>query len=245
MSEFVDEPPKEEVDDEVAAMFDLSKKKKKKKKKVVEEDAENVEGNASGDVGGDANTTTAKSSSSSAGSELTSPTYSYGDMLSRVYGLLHDNNPELRMKRKFQIKTPQLARVGTKKTVWSNFADICGAMHRSPDHVFQFMMAELGTEGSIDGAQRLVIRGKFVPKYIESLLRKYIGEYVTCHMCRSFTTTLKRDPTSRLYFVSCTPPEGTNEKGGCGSSRSVAQIRAGYHAQTRADRRALRNAPAK
>ena len=26
------------------------------------------------------------------------------------------------------------------------------------------MMAELGTEGSIDGNKRLVIRGKFVPK---------------------------------------------------------------------------------
>jgi translation initiation factor 2 subunit 2 len=37
-------------------------------------------------------------------------------------------------------------------------------MRRSPEHVFQFMMAELGTEGSIDGNQRLVIRGKFVPK---------------------------------------------------------------------------------
>jgi translation initiation factor 2 beta subunit (eIF-2beta)/eIF-5 len=37
-------------------------------------------------------------------------------------------------------------------------------MKRNPDHVFQFMMAELGTEGSIDGTQRLVIRGKFVPK---------------------------------------------------------------------------------
>jgi translation initiation factor 2 beta subunit (eIF-2beta)/eIF-5 len=37
-------------------------------------------------------------------------------------------------------------------------------MGRSSDHVFQFMMAELGTEGSIDGNKRLVIRGKFVPK---------------------------------------------------------------------------------
>lgn len=37
-------------------------------------------------------------------------------------------------------------------------------MKRNPDHVFQFMMAELGTEGSIDGNKRLVIRGKFVPK---------------------------------------------------------------------------------
>ena len=37
-------------------------------------------------------------------------------------------------------------------------------------------------QGSIDGTQRLVIRGKYVPKYIESLLRKYIVEYVTCQV---------------------------------------------------------------
>lgn len=37
-------------------------------------------------------------------------------------------------------------------------------MRRNSDHVYQFMMAELGTEGSIDGNKRLVIRGKFVPK---------------------------------------------------------------------------------
>ncbi len=80
-------------------------------------------------------------------------------------------------------------------------------MRRSPDHVFQFMMAELGTEGSIDGNQRLVIRGKFVPRYIESLLRKYVGEYVICQMCRSYNTTLKRDQTSRLYFVECVPAD--------------------------------------
>ena len=113
--------------------------------------------------------------------------------------------------------------VGTKKTLWVNFSEICKTMRRNPDHLFQFMMAELGTEGSIDGNQRLVIRGKFVPKYIESLLRKYIGEYVTCQMCRSFNTALSRDSVSRLYFVQCQD---------CGSTRSVAQIRA--------DRRAAR-----
>jgi translation initiation factor 2 subunit 2 len=54
--------------------------------------------------------------------------------------------------------------VGTKKTLWVNFQEICKMMKRNPEHVFQFMMAELGTEGSIDGNARLVIRGKFVPK---------------------------------------------------------------------------------
>ncbi|CAN0417297.1 unnamed protein product, partial [Laminaria digitata] len=119
------------------------------------------------------------------------------------------------------------------QTLWANFQDICQLMKRQPEHVFSFVVAELGTEGSIDGNQRLVLRGKYVPKYIESLLRKYIVEYVTCQMCRSPNTTLTRDPVSRLFFVHCQD---------CGSSRSVAPIRSGFHAQTRADRRALRNA---
>ena len=106
-------------------------------------------------------------------------------------------------------------------------------MQRSPEHVYQFFMAELGTEGSIDGNQRLIIRGKYVPKYIESLLRKYVVEYVTCEMCRSPNTDLQRDGASRLYFLHCRD---------CGSSRSVAPIRSGYHATSRADRRAARNA---
>ena len=98
--------------------------------------------------------------------------YTYEDMLDRVMGILHAQNPDLIEKKRRTMKPPQLTRVGTKKTLWVNFQEICTMMQRSPQHVFQFFMAELGTEGSIDGNQRLVIRGKYVPKYIESLLRK-------------------------------------------------------------------------
>lgn len=61
--------------------------------------------------------------------------------------------------------------VGTKKTLWVNFQEICKMMRRSSEHVYQFMMAELGTEGSIDGNQRLVIRGKFVPKVVPTRVK--------------------------------------------------------------------------
>ena len=159
--------------------------------------------------------------------------YTYEDMLDRVMGILHAQNPDLIEKKRRTMKPPQLTRVGTKKTLWVNFQEICTMMQRSPQHVFQFFMAELGTEGSIDGNQRLVIRGKYVPKYIESLLRKYIVEYVTCQMCRSPNTELTRDSGSRLHFCKCRD---------CGSSRSVAPISSGYHATSRADRRAARNA---
>merc|ERR1712238_342976 len=159
--------------------------------------------------------------------------YTYSDLLDRVVNILHSNNPDLIEKKPRNMKPPQLPRVGTKKTLWVNFQEICTMMQRSPEHVFQFFMAELGTEGSIDGNQRLVIRGKYVPKYIESLLRKYIVEYVTCQMCRSPNTELVKDSSTRLQFCHCND---------CGSSRSVAAIRSGYHATSRADRRAARNA---
>jgi len=159
--------------------------------------------------------------------------YSYDELLDRVIKILHEHNPDLVEKKRRNMKPPQLTRVGTKKTLWVNFQEICTMMQRNPEHVFQFFMAELGTEGSIDGNQRLVIKGKYLPKYIESLLRKYIVEYVTCRMCRSPNTELKKDSGTRLYFCQCKD---------CGSSRSVAQIRSGYHATSRADRRAARNA---
>jgi translation initiation factor 2 subunit 2 len=206
----------DKVDDELAAMFDLKQKKKKKKKSSSK--------SSDGAAGAAAETGTLQ--------EGDRPPYTYGELLKRVTTHMTLNNPDFFQRAKITIKPPQLMRVGTKKTLWTNFQDICNTMRRNADHVFQFMMAELGTEGSIDGNRRLVIRGKFVPKYIESLLRKYIIEYVSCTLCKSFDKTdLTRDSTSRLYFLHCD---------NCGSSRSVAPIRSGYHAQTRADRRALR-----
>ena len=229
----------EEEEADVAAMLDLSKKKKKKKKKTSE--------SKSGDGGGgDAKISEAELSAQgallaeqdAAQDVVEDPhdqkaNYKYEDLLSRVVDLLQANNPNLVDKKKRNIKPPQLTLLSSKKTLWINFQEICSMMQRSPDHVYAFFMAELGTEGSIDGNQRLIIRGKYVPKYIESLLRKYVVEYVTCEMCRSPNTELKKDPSTRLYMLHCND---------CGSSRSVQTIRSGYHATSRADRRAARNA---
>lgn len=165
--------------------------------------------------------------------EDTKANYSYADLLDRVVDLLHANNPDLVEKKRTRIKPPQLQMIGSRKTLWVNFQEICSMMQRDPQHVYSFLMAELGTEGSIDGNERLIIRGRYLPKYIESLLRKYVIEYVTCEMCRSPNTDLIKDQGSRLYFCNCRD---------CGSKRSVATVRTGYHATSRADRRAARNA---
>merc|ERR1712137_1385058 len=113
--------------------------------------------------------------------------------------------------------------------MWANFLQACQAMRRQPQHLMSYVLTELATEGSLDGNQRLVMKGRFTPKHIESLLKKYINEYVTCHMCRVPDTTLTRDSMTRLFFLQCDS---------CGSRRSVAPIKAGYHATSRSDRRA-------
>lgn len=70
----------------------------------------------------------------------------------------------------------QVAREGTKKTVFTNFMDMCRAMNRQQEHVSAYLLAELGTSGNLDGQQRLIIKGRFLPKSFETVLRRYVNE---------------------------------------------------------------------
>ncbi|QDZ19686.1 subunit beta of eukaryotic translation initiation factor 2 [Chloropicon primus] len=204
------------------ADFDLSlkKKKKKKKKKVrteedsaaLKEELENAEASAS---------------ASATGSGLpwdgSDRDYTYEELLDRVFGILRKFNPELTgEKRRTVMKPPQVLREGTKKTVFVNFMELCKAMHRQPDHVLNYMMGELGTSGSLDGQQRLIVKGRFLPKAFEGVLRRYVNEYVLCHACKSPDTLLDKDNTTRLYVLSCQH---------CGARRSVSTMKQGFVAQ--------------
>ena len=148
--------------------------------------------------------------------------YTYQELLSRVFRTLRAQNPALSGdKKKYTMVPPVVQRDGSKKTVFANVLEICKRMHRQPDHVIQYLFTELGTVGSVDGSQRLVIRGRFQPKQIENVLRRYIVEYVTCKTCRSPNTLLTKE--NRIYFMTCEA---------CGSQRSVSAIKTGFQAQT-------------
>ena len=71
---------------------------------------------------------------------------------------------------------PQVAREGTKKTVFTNFLELCKTMNRQLEHVQAFLLAELGTSGNLDGQSRLVVKGRFLPKAFEGVLRRYVNE---------------------------------------------------------------------
>jgi len=160
--------------------------------------------------------------------------YLYEELLQRVFNIMLEKNPDMVAgeKRKFVMKPPQVVRVGTKKSSFVNFTDICKLLHRQPKHLLAFLLAELGTSGSIDGNSQLIIKGRFQQKQIENVLRRYIKEYVTCHTCRSPDTILQKD--TRLYFLQCET---------CHSRCSVASIKTGFQAVTgkRAQLRAKAN----
>ncbi|VDN05754.1 unnamed protein product [Thelazia callipaeda] len=160
------------------------------------------------------------------------PDYTYEQLLELVFGIMRERNPDLAAgeNKKFMMKPPQVARAGSKKTAFANFSEICRLLKRQPKHVLQFLLAELGTTGSIDGNSCLIVKGRFQQKHIESVLRKYIKEYVTCHTCRSSETELTKD--TRLFFLECKT---------CGSRCSVTAIKSGFTAMV-GKRAALRRA---
>lgn len=159
--------------------------------------------------------------------------YPYEGLLDRIYSNIRECNPELTGEKKRTIlKPPQVAREGTRKTIFTNFQELCRLMNRSHEHVIQFMLVELGTCGSLDGSMRLVVKGRFLPKAFENVLRRYMIEYVLCNSCKTPDTKLDRDQSTRLLYMKCNQ---------CGSSRSVSTVKSGFQARVtsrKADRAA-------
>lgn len=194
----------------------LTKKKKKKKK---DRSLEELEGDGAAEPGEqDENATGGKFPWSG-----TTRDYTYDELLGRIFGILSEKNPELAgTKKRVLLKPPEVLREGTKKTVFANFTELSKMMNRNSEHVQQFLLAELGTSGSLDGTNRLVLKGRFQPKAFETTLRRYISEYVLCHSCKAMDTLLDKDSATRLSYLRCQQ---------CGASRSVTTIKQGFVAR--------------
>ncbi|XP_074603625.1 eukaryotic translation initiation factor 2 subunit beta [Brevipalpus obovatus] len=224
--------------------FSITKKKKKKKDRVIRFDDEDVEEEkkevadtsqpAVEDEGGEEGENEIKIDQENEPivmeGERYQPTwidsdrdYDYKELLQRVFFTIKEKNPDIISgeKKRLVMRPPQVLRVGTKKTSFANFLDICKSLHREAKHLQAFLLAELGTNGSVDANNQLIIKGRFQQKQIENVLRRYIKEYVACQTCRSPETILQKD--TRLFFLQCET---------CGSRRSVVSIKSGFQAVT-------------
>ncbi len=53
--------------------------------------------------------------------------YTYDELLTRVFNIMREKNPELMAgeKKRFTMRPPQVVKIGTKKTSFANFSEIC------------------------------------------------------------------------------------------------------------------------
>jgi translation initiation factor 2 subunit 2 len=166
--------------------FDLSKKKKKRKV-VVNETEEKKE-------------------------ELDDDTdYDYMYLLERIRQFRPDEPAS-----KLIIPLPNVNKLVPKKVMFVNFSDTVKVLNRPVEHIISFISSELNSDCSLDAMNRLIIRGKYGSRHLESVLKTYIIQYVVCNECKKTNTCLVKDPITRLSFVKCTD---------CQSSRSVENIK--------------------
>lgn len=176
-------------------MFDASKKKKKKKPvRLFDEDGAAGDAPAPADAGASASAAvpsggavtgdSGAGAAHEAGAGAATPArassgdgFDYDEMLAKLYSTLHAHNPALSGGRKrVRVPAPEVARVGSTRVAWTNFKEIAAKVKRSQEHLQSFFLAELGTTGAIDGSERFLIRGRYLPRVLENLLSRYIVE---------------------------------------------------------------------
>jgi translation initiation factor 2 subunit 2 len=146
----------------------------------------------------------------------------YRELLNKIFRLLKIYQSDSNINEKIIISPPKIKKEGPKKTVFINFNETCEKMNRQKDHLIAYLTGELGTSASIQDCGGLVLKGRYLSKGIENVLRKYIKEYVLCKTCKSAKTELQKDSFSKLLFIYCFR---------CFASRSVNGISKAYFAK--------------
>jgi len=107
--------------------------------------------------------------------------------------------PKPKTSKRFELPKPIVQVMGTR-TFFQNFRDVCQYMNREPNHVFKFLLNELGTAGHIsDGTA--IFQGKFSEEQMERLLKHYVDDFVVCPVCRRPDTRIEKQ--GRFNFLIC------------------------------------------
>jgi translation initiation factor 2 subunit 2 len=223
---------KDDFDDELKKYFDLSKKKKKDKKSSKSDDKDKESKHDKKEKKQNQDDNQQLEEVIDPNNPYGKPNYTYEQLLDRINLLLGrtENSMDSNTKRK-SIEYPEVERLGTTKVLWTNFDKTCKVLNRKHEHIMKFFLHDFGTDGSLNEDKNFVLKGRFTSKQFEVILSKYIATYIKCQNCNSLNTNLRKDQIVHLTFLYCDD---------CHAHRSVQSIRAGYHAETKADRKAER-----
>ena len=104
--------------------------------------------------------------------------FDYESLLDRA----RENIPEeISSRSRWRLPPPQILIEG-QNTIFRNFNEVVSMMDRDDNHVYQYILNELGTSGSRDGP-RARFKGRIPPKRIKKTIANYVNAYIKCSQC--------------------------------------------------------------
>ena len=125
--------------------------------------------------------------------------FEYESLLERARERIPKNISE---RSRWTMPEPEILIEGNQ-TIIRNFAAIVDAMDRDSNHVYQFLINELGTSGSREQV-RVLFKGRVPPKRIKEKIVSYVISYILCGQCKAPDTRfIKDDRTTLLKCQAC------------------------------------------
>ena len=105
-------------------------------------------------------------------------------------------------RNRWTMPTPEILVEGNQ-TIIRNFSSIVDAMDRDANHVYQYLINELGTSGTREQV-RVLLKGRVPPKRIKEKIVAYVKTYILCGQCKAPDTRfIKEDRTTLLKCQAC------------------------------------------
>ena len=105
-------------------------------------------------------------------------------------------------RNRWTMPIPEILVEGNQ-TIIRNFSSIVDAMDRDANHVYQYLINELGTSGTREQV-RVLLKGRVPPKRIKEKIVAYVKTYILCEQCKAPDTRfIKEDRTTLLKCQAC------------------------------------------
>ena len=133
------------------------------------------------------------------GFRITMSDFEYESLLDRA----RDKIPtEISERARWTLPDPEILIEGNQ-TIIRNFSELISKMDRDPNHVYQFLLNELGTSGTRESA-RVMFKGRIPPKRIRGKIVNYVKSYILCNQCNSPDTHfIKEERTTLMKCQAC------------------------------------------
>jgi len=131
--------------------------------------------------------------------------FEYESLLDRA----RDKIPtEISERARWTLPDPEILIEGNQ-TIIRNFSELISKMDRDPNHVYQYLLNELGTSGTRE-ANRVMFKGRIPPKRIRGRIVNYVKSFILCNQCNAPDTHFVKE--GRTTLMKCQA---------CGATRPI------------------------